>query len=472
MIRQKTRHNLGQASVLLSLLLALLAICCTAALAADTITGVVRNQTRGQFAASDEVILLRLDQITHNHRVPEEARVRTDPQGSFAVKVRDPDAVHLLRVIHDGVNYDVNYDRRVSTGNVVSIDVFDAATHVQGVTGTIEIIRVGTNGNLLHVSDMIEISNESTPPRTQGGANTFEVFLPVHAQLDSVLAASSGSGPRAGSTSAKEAIGMMISAAPVTGEPGHYTVNFPLRPGATKFAFNYDLPYSGNARFTTRNAYRLQQLAVMIPPTMKFVSPSSAFHILQTGNSNYQVETATRLKAGEGPRFEVSGEGPLPTLNAHTQSPSNPSDATQLNPALSASAQSPTQLRDTDASQSLPVSGTSTPSSRPQWWLAAGAAALLLSAVGFLFGRKQRLSHNPVATAAQKQSGNGSSFLIEALKEEISQLELERLHGTISGEEYISAKQALEETVQRALTRVASGCATRNLISTEASTSS
>jgi hypothetical protein len=267
MIHQKMRH-LGQVIVLLA---TLLAICCAAALAAETITGVVRNQTRSQLTAADEVVLLRLDQTTNNLGVQEEARVRTDSQGSFAVQVRYPDAMHLLRVIHDGVNY----DQRVSIGDIVYLDVFDADPNVRGMTGTIEIIRVGTNGNLLHVSDMIEISNNSTPPRTQGGARTFEVFLPPHARLDSVLAASSGSGPRAGSTSGTEPIGMMISAAPVTGEPGHYSVNFPLRPGATKFAFNYDLPYSGSARFTTKSLYPLQQLAVMIPPTMSFVSPSN-----------------------------------------------------------------------------------------------------------------------------------------------------------------------------------------------------
>ena len=38
----------------------LIAGCCLAAPAADTIRGVARNQTRGQFAAGDEVILLRL----------------------------------------------------------------------------------------------------------------------------------------------------------------------------------------------------------------------------------------------------------------------------------------------------------------------------------------------------------------------------------------------------------------------------
>src|SRR2546429_6808214 len=107
---------------------------------------------------------------------------------------------------------------------------------------------------------------------------------------------------------------MTISAALVPGQPGHYTVNFPLRPGATKFAFNYDLPYDGHVAFQTRHAYPLQQMAVMIPPTMKFSSRSPAFKILPIGNSGYQVQAANQLQEGEGPGFEVSGTGALPPL--------------------------------------------------------------------------------------------------------------------------------------------------------------
>ena len=60
----------------------LVAGCSAAALAGDTITGVARNQTRGRVAIGDEVILLRLDQ-----RVHEEARTKTDSQGSFLSKL-------------------------------------------------------------------------------------------------------------------------------------------------------------------------------------------------------------------------------------------------------------------------------------------------------------------------------------------------------------------------------------------------
>ena len=409
------------------LCLALIAGCSVATLAADTVTGVARNRTLGQFAIGDEVILLRLDQ-----GMQEEARTKTDSQGSFTLKVQFPDKPHLLRVLHQGVNY----DQQVSAGDVVSVDVFDSAAKVQGLAGSIEIIRTGTKGDLLHVSDMIEIRNDSSPPLTQAGERTFEVYLPTHAKIDSVLAASSGK------------MGVMISATPVPGEPGHFTVNFPLRPGATKFAFNYDLPYDGRATFRTRRLYPVQQLAVMIPPTMKFSSRAPAFQVLPTGNSNYQVQAANRVNAGEGPEFEISGAGALPALQAQAQ-PTPKAPATVATPAPSAPSSSPAPTRRVNASVVALGSPRPLHVESGGFWASAASSCLVLG--DSCCGAEKRLFANPGTVA--ERTGLGSASSSEVLKEELFRLEIDRLHGTISGEEYDSARQALEGTIKRALAR-------------------
>jgi hypothetical protein len=271
----------------------------TAARDANDITGSARNESRGQAAVGDRVILIRLDR-----GMEEESQARTGQQGAFRLHVRAPGKAYLVRVVHEGVSY----DQRAYPGDDLSIQVFDAAPRAPRVSASIEILRAGTNGNLLHVSDMYELKNESSPPVTEAGGHTFDVYVPGNAKMDSVLAA----GP------AK--IGVLIPANPVPGEPGHYTVSFPLRPGETKFAFNYDLPYEGHAVFETRLAYPLQQLAVMIPPSMKFSSRSSAFALLPAGRGDYQIQTANQLRAGEGPGFEVSGSGVLPPLGDQAKS--------------------------------------------------------------------------------------------------------------------------------------------------------
>jgi hypothetical protein len=56
---------------------------------------------------------------------------------------------------------------------------------------------------------------------------------------------------------------------------------------------------------------------------------------------------------------------------------------------------------------------------------------------------------------AQPTAAPRSSMLLEALKEEIFQLEVEHKQGRISQQEYDSAKSALDQTLQRALKREA-----------------
>ncbi len=61
---------------------------------------------------------------------------------------------------------------------------------------------------------------------------------------------------------------------------------------------------------------------------------------------------------------------------------------------------------------------------------------------------ESRLSGSP----SQRRS---SSMLLEALKEELFELEVEHKQGLISQQEYESAKSALDQTLQRALKREA-----------------
>jgi hypothetical protein len=330
---------------------------------ANDITGSARNESRGQAAVGDRVILIRLDR-----GMEEEAQARTGQRGAFRLRVRHAGKAYLVRVVHEGVSY----DQRAYAGDDLSIEVFDAVPRAPHVSASIEILRAGTNGNLLHVSDMYELKNESSPPVTQAGGQTFDVYVPANAKMDSVLAA----GP------AK--IGVLIPANAAPGEPGHYTVSFPLRPGETKFAFNYDLPYEGHAVFQTRLAYPLKQFAVMIPPTMRFSSRSPAFEVLATGNGRYQVRAANQLNAGDGPGFEVSGTGAVPALGGQAKMQAQLDFPTVPNPIVSAPARAalPYLARiDSHLKQTQPLS---------QSLVLLGVTSVLLAACAVLIWRARK----------------------------------------------------------------------------------
>jgi hypothetical protein len=57
----------------------------------------------------------------------------------------------------------------------------------------------------------------------------------------------------------------------------------------------------------------------------------------------------------------------------------------------------------------------------------------------------------PAASAVS--SGNSASVLMQAMKEELFQLEIDRHQAVISAEEYKSTKAALDQTLARAIQR-------------------
>jgi hypothetical protein len=405
-------------------ILALLVSFSTAARGADGITGAVRNQTNGQPSVADEVILIGLD-----GGMREEVRAQTDARGAFALPVQHPDKPYLLRVIHQNVNY----DQKAYAGDALSIPVFDAAAHVRGVTGSIEILRTGTNGKLLHVSDMYEIKNESNPPLTQAGEHTFEVYLPASAKINSVLAA----GPRN--------VAEVIFASPVPGDPGHYTVSFPLRPGATKFVFDYGLPYAGRATFRTRLKYPLQQLAVMMPPTMKFSSRSLVFETLATG-ANYHVQVANQLKEGEGPGFEVSGTGALPPLGDQGKSQARPQSTAVASPKASGPGRA---LLGTSGRIDSRMEHAQ---AQPQWLVLDGLIAVLVAACALLVWRMRTprgVSGTRTGVPLASQNRQAGSFS-ELRKKGLLRFETNWLRRSISAEDCSSTQQALERPAKYA----------------------
>jgi hypothetical protein len=358
------------------------------------------------------------------------------------------------------------YRAKILVG-VAFLSVASAAAAQDAVTGTIEIIRAGTVGNQLHVSDMIEIQNRSTPPRTLSGSHTFEVYLPARARISSVIAAGPGN------------VATMISAMPSTNQPGHFSVNFPLQPGATKFAFNYDLPYAGRAVFPVRHSYALQQLAIMIPPTMRFSSPSTAFQVLETGNKNYRVRAIASLNPGAGPNFEISGTGPLPPIHASLQPPTPRPESSSANsippvflpqtaqtsPATNtaptpAPAEAGAQYRAVPPAQ---IAAQTTRSATPSWMILVilGLGLVAMSAAAIRVNSSKRAAPQKILRTSetalnlhQPHQPRAPAFLLEGLKEELFQLEAAKIRGTISLKDYDLTRDALQETVKRALRRV------------------
>ena len=389
----------------------------TTAMAAATITGMVHNQTTGQPAAGDEVVLLRLGE-----GMQEEARTKTDAQGAFILNVSFPKDLHVVRVLHQGVNY----DQSMSGTAPVQMIVYDAVTKVPGLAGSIGIAQLESDGKVLRVTEMYSITNRSNPPVTQSRPDNYEITLPDKAAIESVQVRS-GTG-----------IWVKVAPVPISGQRGKYGINFPMRPGETLFKFAYHLPYQGTATLRLKLPYPIAQFGVIHPSSMKFKSLSPNAFKSSGISGSFQVEpAATTPLVGDVPAFEISGVGKGPEHETQAQSGSAP----PAPPRVSAPAVTP------HPAQVNPPAATD--QSRKELWLMIAGIILILGVGAFTAWRMKRKPRRPIPAIVSKSPG-GQKPMLEALKEELFQLESARLRGSISAEKYASSKQALNESIQRA----------------------
>jgi hypothetical protein len=401
----------------------------TPSLAAN-LTGTVTNKTSDKVSSGDDVVLLKLSE-----GMQEAARGKTDSQGKFNLPIPDDGGQHLIRVTHQGVNY---FKPAPSGTTSVQVEVYDAGKQVQGVAGRADIMRVQAGNGQMEITQLFVLQNNSKPPRTQMSDRSFEFTLPETAVVDGSLAAGPG--------------GMPVNSAPVpTGEKNRYAFVFPIRPGETKFQVTYHLPYSGSFSFQPQIFTPMEDVVVMLPKSMEFKGGSSAFASSgeEKGLSMY---VAHNVAAGKQLAFSVSGTGQIPReaqegdANADGQQAANAGQA---------------------APDNRPGGGLGRPEETPdplhayRWWIIGGlAAALVVGAVVVINQKPRGESPSPptmptaFGSSVRPTQGSNRHLLLEAMKEELFQLETERLKGKIADADYQQAKAALDVTMKRAIERL------------------
>lgn len=335
----------------------LLLFCCSCVLsawAADAVNGTVRNRTTDKAAAGDEVILLRLQ-----NGMEEEAKSRVDAAGAFSLPLSSADVPHIVRVVHQGVNY----DQTVRVTGPLEIAVYDAVPRIKNLQGSIGIAQVESDGEMLKVTEMYSIANDSVPPVTQSGPRNFEISIAPKATLDSLVVKKGGG------------VWTNLAPVPIKGQQGRYAVDFPIRPGDTLFKFVYYLPYDGPTRLQVNLPYPVRNFAVMHPPSMSF-KPSSAQAFTSPGVAKgLRVEqAASKPVVRNVAAFEISGIGLAAPAQAAGSSP-------QTSPAVTA------PKPDTQASVTLPVAAR--PMENGMWIFVSGIAAIL-TAIAYAIWRKRK----------------------------------------------------------------------------------
>jgi len=423
---------------------------------AQTLTGTVKNSTTGKPAAGDDVILLSLGQ-----GMEEAGRTKSDAKGNFSFKLDAP-GPHLIRVIHQ----EVTYHRMAPPGTTsVEVEVYDVGKKIEGIQVVADIMRFQAAQGQLQVERTFAVLNNSKPPRTQMNEHNLEFYAPEGATVTGGQAMTAGGQP--------------VNSAPVpegANAKNRYAFLFPLRPGESRFNVLYTVPYTGSVNIDPKSVYSLEHFVAIAPKAMEFsAAPGTSFQIAPfPGQPDANVEVASNTKVGQPMAFKLSGEG---TLAA-------PADE---NAQSGQGASAPNDNR--------PGGGLGPPIDAPdplqkyRWWILGGFAAVLVIGGVYVASRQQSANRAVVSKgkglpvledeegeeeyepatvpAAARQAhaqsrpqpaaprASSSSMLLEGLKEELFELEVEHKQGRISQQEYESAKNALDQTLQRALKREA-----------------
>jgi hypothetical protein len=411
-----------------------------ASASAQTLTGTVTNGTTKKPAGGDDVVLLSLGQ-----GMEESGRTQTDAKGNFSVKLDNATSPHLVRVIHQGVTY----HRMAPPGTTsVEVQVYDVSKKVEGISVTADVMRFQAQGSELQGIRLFAVNNASDPPRTQMSDQSFEFYLPEGAQVDQSMAMTAGGQP--------------INSAPLPQkQKNRYAFLFPLRPGETQFQVSYHMPYSGEASFDPKTLYGAQHFVVVLPKTMQFSpGPGATFQSMQDPRqSDSAVQVASNTTAGQPLAFKISGTGMMSEATDETQGGGG-------SPVGGAQTSSAATGRDSRPGGGLgPPIDAPDPLEKYRWYILGGFALVLAAGAIYIASRSKtaavpdfgptdaELAEPP--RAPKSKPADRTALLLDALKEEIFQLEVEHKQGRISQQEYEKAKAALDQTLERAVKRSA-----------------
>ena len=392
---------------------------CSLAAAADTLKGVVQNSTTNKPSAGDEVTLKKI-----GNGMEDVAKTKTNAKGEFTFNVPPAQQPYLIWVQHQGVTYT---QAGLPGGVPVAVRVFDAASSIKEISILDHAIAIQTSedGATLSGEEFYTVGNQSSPPRTLTGKQTLQFYLPEGASITE-------SSVQTGKTQLKAAV---IPA----GQKNEFAFVFPLRPGQTQFHILYTVPYSGKLEIDPRSDLPTQTLMVAAPDSIKFAASDSALYESKTNPQFKSVNffIAKNVTPKQKVAFAISGTGAMPREQEQASDPNS---------------------NGRPGEPSGPGGGMGVPNERPDplhsgQWLFLGVLSLFLAAGGvFVYTSNQ----NVAATAGTAIPQDRSALLMEAMKEEVFQLESDRLQGKINPQDYQTAKAALDKTLQRAVQRQSS----------------
>jgi hypothetical protein len=389
-----------------------------------SVTGTIKDGTRGTPAASVQVELIDLQ-----GGMDTVATTRTDAQGRFHFENpglgRRP---MLLRAVYRGVNFHEPVPPGTAT---VSVEVYDPSKDPKTISiPSLAVVFQPSDTSLL-VGEEYTVENDSKPPVAYfREGDDFEFELPEKAEL--------------GETAAWGPSGMPVNQATTDRGGNRYALSYVFRPGENGVRLSYRMPYAASGTtIRLESLYAHDRVFLVAPPNVQLLSVGFRQSGVEQGMNVYMREGVAARTPVE---VNLSGTGPQQASN----------------PPGNDSARSSSGANDAGAAAQVMPERLDT----LKWPLVGGFMALFALGAFFLGrrpvtaglqGSSAGVSSRAMATAKSVAMAEGPSVdpvkeevgaNLDTLKDTLFRLELRHQAGTISDEEYARERSRLDKQIR------------------------
>lgn len=262
--------------------------------AAAAVSGTVMNKTTSRPQADAVVSLYRLGE----KGMEPVKTVKSDAQGAFRIdeEVQGP---HIVQTIYDGVVYTKMIPPGTPSENL-ELDVY-AATSKKGKTAVSQhMVLIEPMGGILHIDESIIVNNPGNSTYNDSKNGVVRVYLPPEIDGDPRLTATSPQSMPVQRDLLK------------TKTEGVFAIDFPVKPGDTRFDLSYVLPETDPPVFSGKVLHGGGALRLVVPRGVTLTGDD----IEQVGE---EPRTHAKVYDVKGTEYSVTVEG-----SGTLQAPDNP----------------------------------------------------------------------------------------------------------------------------------------------------
>jgi len=259
-----------------------LLLLCQSAFAA--VTGTVINKTTGKPQAGATVALNKLDPQMGFQPVDQ---TKSDAQGKFTINQEATGQTpYLIRTAYDGVTYNQMLPPGSQTTGL-TIDVYNSSRQPEAAKVSKHMVLFEPSGGQMEINETYLIDNTGQTSWYDPDNGTLHFFLPAAARGQvKVDATAPGSLP----------IGALATK---TGEADVFKLDFPVKPGETRFDLTYTVPYTEGQPYAGKIVTKDQNTYLIAPNGVTMngeglndlgQEPKTQAHLYGFTGSDYKIE--------------------------------------------------------------------------------------------------------------------------------------------------------------------------------------